>query len=177
MFRKKLQALTEIPDVAQHPALLAELTRDWPNSICVTESPHPIERYTCLMHVLDFTEKPKYIAIASYGLGRVFAGAEFAHWLIDRGLLAEVSRADAQDSDLVFYFSEGTFKHAGLWRRNGRVVSKWGEGHLYDHELFEVPMSYGADVKFYKQLPYVNAYDRFRQFAGENGVPFKSAPI
>ena len=166
MLRKKLQTLTEVQDVAQHPALLAEVTRDCPNSVRITESPHPIKRYTCLMHVLDFTEKPEYIDFAGYRLDRVFAGADFAHWLIERGLLAEVSPADVQDGDLVFYFSsEGSFKHVGLRHSNGRVLSKWGVGHLYDHDLFEVPTSYGSDVRFYKRLPYEDAYHFLTQFA------------
>ena len=124
------------------------------------------------MHVSDFTEKPEYIAIAR--LGRVFAGADFARWLIEQGTLADVSQAEAQDGDLVFYFSEGTFKHVGLWRPNGRVLSKWGVGHLFDHELFEVPMSYGSEVRFFKRLPYEHAYDLITQFAKENGITFES---
>lgn len=111
---------------------------------------------------------------ASYGLGRVFAGADFTRWLIEQGSLAEVSQAEAQDGDLVFYFSKGIFKHAGLWHPNGRVLSKWGVGHLFDHELFEVPMSYGSEVRFYKRLPFEDAYDLFTQFATENDIPFKS---
>ena len=175
MLRKKLQTVIEVQDVAQHPVLLAEVTRECPNSIRITESSYPIDRYTCLMHVLNFTEKPEYIAIAAYGAGRIYAGTDFAHWLIERGILAEVSQAEAKDGDLVFYFSEGTFKHVGLWRLNGRVLSKWGVGHLYDHDLFEVATSYGTDVRFYKRLPYEDAYDLFTQLAEENDIPFESA--
>lgn len=172
--RNKLQTMTKVQDVTRHPVLLVEVTRGCPNSIRITESPHPIERYTCLMHVLDFTEKPEYIAIAETGLGHVFAGENFAHWLIDRGLLTEVSQIKAQESDLVYYFSEGKFRHVGLWHPSGRVLSKWGVGLLYNHKLFEAPISYGADVKFYKRLPYEEAYDYFTQFAEENGVSFQS---
>lgn len=177
VLRKKLQKLTQVQDVNQHLALLAEVTRECPNSIRIIESPHSNERYTCLMHVLDFTEKPQYIAIAKRGLDRVFAGTDFAKWLIQRGHLAEVTQAEAQDGDLVFYFHEGDFKHAGVWRSNGRVLSKWGVGHLYDHELFEVPMSYGTDVRFYNRLPYEDAFDLFIQFAAENGIPFGSVDL
>ncbi len=172
VLRIKLQTMVEVQDVARHPTLLAEIARECPNSICITESPHPIERYTCLMHVLGFTEKPEYIAIARYGLGRVYAGTDFAQWLIKRELLAEVSQTKAEDGDLVFDFSVSRFKHVGLWRPNGRVLSKWGMGHLYDHELFEVPTSYGTDVRFYKRLLYEDAYDHFTQFAKENDIPF-----
>lgn len=78
------------------------------------------------MHVLDFAERPEYIAIARYGLGRVFAGAEFAHCLIGRGLFAEVWRHEAQDSDLVIYFSKGTFKHTGCGARMAAFFQSGG---------------------------------------------------
>lgn len=167
--------MTEVQDVGQHAALLHDIGREYPNSICIAESPHPIGRYTCLMHVFHFTEKPEYIDIADYRLGRVYAGAEFAHWLIENERLTEVSQAEAQNGDLIVYFREGRFKHIGLWQPNGRVLSKWGIGNLYDHELFEIPESYGNDVKFYRRLSYEDAYDLLTQFAEENGIPFENA--
>jgi len=172
MLRKKLQAMTAVQDVTRHPTLLAEMSCDWPHSVRIVDSAHPIHRYTCLMHVFDFTEKPDYIAIASYGIGRVFAGPAFAHWLIERGLLADVTRAEAQDGDLVFYFQGNAFKHAGLWHPPGHVLSKWGTGHLYVHELFDAPESYGTEVRFYKWLEHADAYAVFEQFAEESGVRF-----
>jgi len=123
------------------------------------------------MYVLDFTEKPQYIAIAARGLRRVYAGPGFAHWLLDQGLVDEVSPSAARQGDLLFYFDdEGRFTHAGLWVGNQRVVSKWGIGHLYEHGLFELPESYGTNVRFFKRLPYDKAYDLFKRFAQENGV-------
>ena len=170
VLRERLQTIIEVQDVSKHPALLAELTGECPNSIQIVKSPHPIDRYTCLMHVFDFTEKPEYVAIAKYGLGRIFAGTDFAHWLIERGHLVEVSQTEAQEGDLVFYFSEGSFKHVGLWQSGHRVLSKWGVGHLYDHEIPEVPMSYGTDVRFYNRIPYEETFGFFKQFVEENGI-------
>ncbi len=170
VIREKLQLITEVQDASKHPALLADLTGECPNSIRITESPHPIDRYTCLMHVLEFTEKPEYVAIARYGLRRIFAGTDFAHWLVERGHLVEVSQTEAQEGDLVLYFKDGQFKHAGLWQSDDRVLSKWGVGHLYDHEIFEIPMSYGTEVKFYNRLPYEEAFGFFQEFVEESGI-------
>lgn len=173
VLRQKLQQMTEVMDVDQHPSLLAELTRDCPNSIRILASPHPIKRYTCLMHVFDFTERPEYVAIASHGVGRIYASPAFAHWLIAGGHLVEVAQDDALDGVLVFYFSEGSFKHVGLHGEDGRAVSKWGQGHLYDHALLEVPVVYGAEVRFYRGVPFEDAYDLLVQFAEENGMRFE----
>ena len=129
------------------------------------------------MHVFEFSGIPEYHAIANHGGGAVYAGPDFAHWLVGNRLLTEVARADAGNGDLVFYFSAGEFRHAGLLRANGRVVSKWGTGNLYDHELFEVPESYGTDVRYYKRLPRERALPLFTRFAQENGVPSDVAAL
>jgi len=171
MLRKKLQQMTEVEDVSRHPALLVSLTRECPNTVAVLDSRHPIRRYTCLMHVFDFAEKDEYAAIATRDGGRIFAASVFAHWLLDNGLLEEVSQVDVQSGDIVLYFGgDGRFKHAGLSAGNGRVISKWGIGYLFEHGLLEVPDSYGSQVRCFKALPYRVAYGYFRRFAEQNGV-------
>ena len=160
-------------NVERHPALLQQLTAAYPNSIQVLVSEHPIHRYTCLMHVFEFVEKPNYIAIADYLGVNVFAGAEFAHWLINNRHLTQVPEAEAISRDLVMYFNECNFKHVGILQAGRRVVSKWGEGHLYNHALWEVPQSYGDNVRFFEPLSYDDAYDRFTYFAEERGIRFE----
>ena len=49
--------------------MLADITLECPNTIAVLNSPYPIGRYTCLMHILEFAEKPEYEAIAKRELG------------------------------------------------------------------------------------------------------------
>lgn len=165
--------MTEVDDVSRHSELLAALTRDNPHTITVLDSINPIRRYTCLMHALDFVEKPEYEAITRYGFQRVFAGGDFAHWLLERGLLVEVAVSEAREGDIVIYFAEnGRFKHAGLHMSDGSVTSKWGIGQLYKHGLFEVPESYGTRVRFFTKLPYDKAFEYFRQFAKERGMLF-----
>lgn len=171
MLRRRLQEMTEVTDVSQHPALLMQLTRDVQNSIRILESKHPIDRYTCVMHALDFTEKHEYTEIASFGLERIFAGATFIHWLLAHNHLTEVSQGNA--GDLVLYLSNGQFKHVGSVGDRARVTSKWGIGHLYEHEALEVPSSYGDEVRFYGALSYADAYNYFVEFAEENGMQFE----
>jgi hypothetical protein len=171
MLRKKLQRMTEVDDVSRHPPLLAALTRECSNTIAVLDSAHTIRQYTCLMYVFDFAGKEEYAAIATRDGGKIFAASAFAHWLLDNGLLEEVPQADAQRGDIVLYFgADGRFKHAGLSTGSGRVISKWGIGHLYEHGLLEVPDSYGSQVRFFKALPYRVAFGYFRRFGEENGI-------
>ena len=123
------------------------------------------------MHVFGFAEKDEYAAIATRDGGRIFAAGAFAHWLLDQGLLEEVSQRDRQSGDIVVYFGlDGRFKHAGLATGNGRVLSKWGIGHLYEHGLLEVPESYGSEIRLFRGLPYRVAFGYFRRFAEEYGI-------
>jgi hypothetical protein len=171
MLRLKLEEMTRVSEASQHPALLALLSKECPNTITVVASAHPIERYTCLMHAMNFTDSEEYAAIAERGLNVVFAGRNFAHWLIDRNLLSEISMANRNEGDLVFYFDQqGLFKHAGIVLDDERVRSKWGTGHLFEHGLFDVPESYGTRVKRFKKMPFDEAFRYFAQFAQENGT-------
>jgi hypothetical protein len=119
-------------------------------------------------------EKPEYLEIACYGLGRVFAGASFAQWLIDHERMPEIRLSCVGRADVLFYFSKETFRHAGLHLDDNRVISKWGTGHLYEHKLFEVPESYGTEVRAFRRLTYDEAMDHFVDFARQNGIPFRS---
>lgn len=171
MLRNRLQEMTEVTDVSQHPAILTRLTRDVLNSIRILESEHPIDRYTCVMYAFAFTEKPEYTEIASFGLGRISAGPTFIHWLLAGNYLAELPQRNA--SDLVLYFSNGHFKHVGVVGDRARTTSKWGIGHLYEHEALEVPSSYGDELRFYRALSYDDAYSCFVEFAKEHGMQFE----
>src|SRR5260370_20014767 len=71
MLREKLQKMTEVEHVAEHPALLDEVSRNYPNTVVLLDSPHPLRRYTCVMQVFDFTEKPEYVALSARGFNRV----------------------------------------------------------------------------------------------------------
>lgn len=175
MLRTKLQEMTEVQDVAQHASLLTAITRDHPNSIRILQSPHAIGRYTCFVHAFDFTEKPEYLDIASFGLGRVFAGPAFGQWLLESEALDEIPALEKSEECLVFYFSDKNLRHVGLSKADERMVSKWGIGHLYEHEIFEVPESYGSRIRIFKKPHYDDTFLHFVRFAEANGIRFEPA--
>lgn len=130
------------------------LAQTYPHAIAPVASAHPLNSYTCLMHVLGFTGQRSYIDSVGVPPCEVFAGAKFAEWLFRSGALEEVPFANAVNGELVWYFaSDGSFKHAGLLRGHGRIESKWGDLGLFEHLLFEIPESYGATVRLFKPLP------------------------
>jgi len=168
--REELQSMTELEDVSQHPAILEEIRRRSAHSILLVQSRFPIAHYTCLMHVMAFAGSKEYQAIASRGLNVVFAGSEFAHWLIERGDITEISSMSSSERKMVFYFADNRFKHAALFKKGHRLVSKWGRGHLYEHEVWEVPKTYGGSIRIFERLTYDKALSQFIRFAKDKGM-------
>ena len=173
MLRRKLQEMTESGDIALHPAMLVAITRDYPNSIQLLQSPSPVSRYTCFMHAFDFTEKPEYLDIACFGSKEVYAGPTFGQWLLEIEALIEMPTLENERESLVFYFNNENLKHVGLSQSGGKVISKWGTGHLYEHKIFEVPESYGLGIRVFKKLLYSDALSHFMNFAEANGIIFE----
>jgi len=72
------------------------------------------------------------------------------------------------DGDIAIYFDgRRSPKHAGILK-NGRIVSKWGDAktHVWEHGPWEVPISYGNVIKFYRNIPQGNtATTAFIQYA------------
>lgn len=101
----------------------------------------------------------------AHGSQDIYPGGEFTTFLI-RNFLKETEQDQARDGDLVLYFREGTPKHAGKWYTE-KVRSKWGYySHLWQHGLYELPLEYGNDLRFFQQLPRTEIEYAFKQWAG-----------
>jgi len=44
---------------------------------------------------------------------------------------------------LVIYGKYPVFEHAGI-KKDNKIISKWGLGHIWEHDIDEVPEKYGA---------------------------------
>src|SRR5262249_53280021 len=59
-------------------------------------------------------------------------------------------RGRARANDVVLYFLDGQVKHAGvIINAPDRIRSKWGPNEIHEHDLWEVPLSYGKETKIY----------------------------
>lgn len=56
------------------------------------------------------------------------------------------------EGGLVLYLSDGVPQHIGVMRGE-RVISKWGKNPVYNHELLDLPASYGNDIRYFKKPP------------------------
>jgi hypothetical protein len=99
-----------------------------------------------------------------------FAGKDFFDWLVTYKHLIQIMDGSESAGDFIVYFnSHNEFKHIGILFDKKRVKSKWGEFGLYEHEAFEVPASYGVDIKYFKSIKYDVAVAIFKQFVAEAG--------
>jgi hypothetical protein len=114
----------------------------------------------CFMVALDI--KPD--AVTDMRLGDIFPGKHFVNFLLANGYLCEVAKGS-----VVVYFRGDSPVHAG--KHDGAVViSKWGAAatHIWRHALWDVPRSYGDEVRFFRRLP--TAVDLYRDWAAARGL-------
>lgn len=77
--------------------------------------------------------------------------------------LMEIGWETKRDGDIVLYFENRIPSHAGLIE-NESVVSKWGNYPVYEHQLDEVPLSYGEMAGIYRKLSPCSPFDLFMDY-------------
>ncbi|MGZ5126401.1 MAG: hypothetical protein ACXWC1_26795 [Burkholderiales bacterium] len=169
--RSRLNQITQNGKPETHPEMIHELRRTHQHSIEITEGPAAYDRYTCVMHAFELVEDPEYIDIAQAAPADIFASPRFVDRLIERRDLVELP--GPTQGALVVYLDNDAVRHIGRLLSDSRVESKWGIGLLYQHDLFEVPSSYGSVVRFFKPIDREYALDRYVDYARENGVRFE----
>lgn len=117
-----------------------------------TTHPHSIkyieddvgDRSDCMVYTLDIPlDLINVIATFPSILDDFFADAL-------PGLLEQFPEPAISERSVILYFKNGATKHVG--RIQGyRVISKWGKNPVYEHEIFEVPASYGDEYEIFKK--------------------------
>lgn len=156
-------------DVRHQARFLERLRQTHPHTVKVLKSRVPLKRYTCGVYAFDLVGNAEYAQIAGFGFGRTFAGAEFLHHLIDQRLLEPRASGAAISGDLAIYFQDDKFVHVGRLLASQRVISKWGTGHLCEHKLWNVPLSYGNEVRFFRGTSRMESLELFIGYAKSKG--------
>ncbi len=172
MLRERLHAITEQLPPEAHAGSIEGLRAEIGHSIAPQPSQHDPARYTCAVHAFHLTEEPGYVQVASFGLGTTYAGPDFIAFLLKNSLLEPREQTALSTGDLVLYFDEGTFKHIGRLIEPSRALSKWGTGGLYEHGLWEVPSTYGNELRFFVGPSEEASYELFVKYAESRGFNF-----
>ena len=152
--RDELNHVVDTP-ASTHRRAIEELKKRFPHTI---ELQPPFisglfkEEYTCYMYALNMLENQElydYYFQRRRKATRSRRGdyflVEFIQYLVDDARLLP-----AEDG-IILYFDAGRPVHAG--KKSGEyVVSKWGNGNLWKHGIFEVPAVYGTTFKAYQEF-------------------------
>lgn len=167
--RRRLQKITDNTPVYQQQRLISKLASTCTHSIRRLEDAQ-VERWNCFAYAFDLVVSDTYQRIAwadrRGGNNIFFASAEYARFLMQSEALVEIEEGEAQAGHVVIYLNkEGNWRHAGkIVSRDKRVRSVWGIGHFWEHELWEVPESYGYTVSFYDEVATTDAERVFLLF-------------
>jgi hypothetical protein len=144
----KLRRALEAPDGFdrfEHRKRTESLRESFPHSVNYRDL---VNGTTCLTYALGLFKHPTYLAIAGGFFNyEIFAGRLFVEWLLEGAHLNETTHP--APGCLVLYFADEVWRHAGMGAVGQRVISQWGTFPVYDHELFEVPASYGNHARYF----------------------------
>jgi hypothetical protein len=146
--RSELQMIVNQADAWElHPEMIAGVAAKHPHAITVVAGPVTDQgwQYNCVAYALGAVAREDYAF-----LGAAIHRLQTTHLKMVAESLKRVASLD--EAQLVVYESSGEPLHVGRVRGN-RVVSKWGPFHLYEHGLWEVPLSYGDTVSFFRVGP------------------------
>ena len=170
MLRELLQQITHEAVVATHAPRIEEVRAQFGHAITVLTAEGDNRRYNCVMYGLGIELDREYFVMSTYCPEEVHASMGFLQFLYDEGDLIE--RQDCVLGCLVVYSKDGHFLHIGQAVDDGRVRSKWGIGHLYEHGLLEAPASYGTEIRFFEPVDRETVLNAFYQYAQQKGVVF-----
>lgn len=147
--RRRLDEVTDgVPDAAQLP-LIAGLADEFAHSIRLLLAADRGRRETWAFNCHTFTFRLRDSEdVLRHVTRKVFPNAAYVERLLAHVL---IDTDEPVDSDFVIYFDGITVQHSGIWM-GGRVQSKWGTGHQWEHALHEVPLRYGDEVAFFHSV-------------------------
>ncbi|MBI2340369.1 MAG: hypothetical protein HYU99_08410 [Deltaproteobacteria bacterium] len=95
---------------------------------------------------------------------RQFANSNFVKFLLKHSVIYSTDSVSTGDV-IIYCDKEGQPKHAGIVSNlSDTIRSKWGTLSIFEHEKWQVPESYGAQVKYYKPLALEIVEEKFFQW-------------
>ena len=122
------------------------------HSIVVTADNPNLHTTNCYAFALGLGGLADYHAlVASNRRASPIIDSIFVMALIANRDLREIAPADpATIGDLAVYFRENRVTHCGVVMSDQRRIrSKWGTNVVHEHEIDEVPASYGDMIRFF----------------------------
>jgi hypothetical protein len=107
----------------------------------VAPPPASTENYNCFVYAFGLENDSEFLG------GQNPIQKEFVRHLLLKDILKVKEQPTA--GDLVFYEdNSGAITHGGIMRSPNKVISKWMWGCTIEHDLWDVPSSFGEKVFF-----------------------------
>lgn len=165
----RFRAELDIQDVTRvsHEAQVSDIALRYGRTIRFIdrEDDDPVLITTCVTYALQVAQEPTFRRLL---LAHVRAGKDFMTWMMEGRL---VSLPEGEVGSLICYLREGVWQHVGIVVDGCRIRSKWGKSPVYEHEAFDVPASYGDDVRYFQAISPSVATRLFVMFARRHQVP------
>ena len=107
--------------------------------------PIPVREFTCFAFALGLVTWRKSAILLSQPVRPIISQAFLSDVLSES---IEVLARDATNGTVAIYQVEDEFVHAGIVHE-GRIRSKWGNGYLWEHGEFEIPLDYGSTIRHF----------------------------
>ena len=146
--RTDLEAVRLFPD---QPDQLAEVDRlreihsHTISGIYLKNPPIPVREFTCFAFALGLVTWRKSAILLSQPVRPIISQAFLSEMLSES---IEVRARDVTNGTVAIYQVGDEFVHAGIVH-DGRIRSKWGNGYLWEHGEFEIPLDYGSNIRHF----------------------------
>lgn len=154
--RRALDDASTERDVRVYLETLTKLGPRHGHSITTEPSVLRFSRFNCFAFAFRLTEHERYDRLVDAKQSSALLNAKLVTQLLERGDLIAVDYTSAKPGDIVLYFNGRNLTHAGRVIESEprcRILSKWGGNEVHSHALWEVPLSYGATVRFVETPP------------------------
>jgi len=127
-------------------------------------------KFNCFSYALDIINHPVVEKMMKDHTS-IFIGSEFMEYLI-QNKLQKIDFSNKREGDIIIYFSNNKPEHAGKIFSN-RIISKWGTGHMWEHEVLEIPLKYGDTYLTFKAISEKEALNCFLDYTRTKGAKSK----
>jgi hypothetical protein len=124
-------------------------------------------RFNCYMFALGLHQREAWPEGTDIERDASLIDSCFLVFLERRNVLVRHDARLRQAGYIAAYYNHGLMVHAGVVQPDRRIVSKWGGGLLLNHEMLEVPSTYGDTVTCFEPpesehlQPLLRAYVEF----------------
>jgi len=150
VLRAGIEALTKAMFQASYDRVWKALTEYGGHRLARATDALANNRYNCFAYALGIYARPDYQQLVDETAERknALVDATFVGSLLKRGFITECAFAEMRSGDIALYSDDTKLQHAALVvASDGLCRSKWGPAELYEHGVWEVPSSYGDNLR------------------------------